>query len=252
MSHIYCRQCGQRVEISEHPGRDSVSCLACGFENRLPDALGAAVPTPARGDPLAPAAPPRPGDLPDDPFMRPPWYAEPAEAQPAINPYAPPSDPTGGVVVQMRQWSLASRWQRLGGKLVDQFLLPLAWIIVCGIVGAFLLPLGVDQIPWLQVVLVGIYFMGFLAVPVVNWYLIVKDGQTIGKKMVGTRIVIEHTGQIPTFFEGVIMRNWVPNLLMAVPLLGAIFALVNALFIFGDKRQCLHDLFAGTRVVQAG
>jgi uncharacterized RDD family membrane protein YckC len=33
-------------------------------------------------------------------------------------------------------------------------------------------------------------------------------------------------------------------------LLGAFYSIADVLFIFGKDRRCLHDLLAGTRVVQ--
>ncbi len=45
------------------------------------------------------------------------------------------------------------------------------------------------------------------------------------------------------------MRYFLPTLISQVPFIGGIFGLVNALFIFGAERRCLHDRLAGTRVV---
>jgi hypothetical protein len=43
----------------------------------------------------------------------------------------------------------------------------------------------------------------------------------------------------------------VPLLLPLVPFLGGLVALVDVLFIFGPSKRCLHDLVAGTKVVEA-
>jgi hypothetical protein len=47
------------------------------------------------------------------------------------------------------------------------------------------------------------------------------------------------------------LRNFVIWLLSLVPLLGAVVALLDVLFIFGESRQCLHDKIADTIVIKA-
>lgn len=50
----------------------------------------------------------------------------------------------------------------------------------------------------------------------------------------------------------ILMRYATIHAIGQIPILGAIFGFVNVLFIFiGDQRQCLHDKFAGTKVVVA-
>ena len=39
------------------------------------------------------------------------------------------------------------------------------------------------------------------------------------------------------------------SLVSQVPQVGGLIGLVDVLFIFGKERRCLHDLLAGTRVV---
>ena len=90
--------------------------------------------------------------------------------------------------------------------------------------------------------------IGAIAWVIFNWVMITKSGQTVGKKLMSTRIVSESTGQIPDFVQGVLLRSIVFALLnQIVPFL----ALVDMCWIFGENRQCLHDLLAKTRVVEA-
>lgn len=76
-----------------------------------------------------------------------------------------------------------------------------------------------------------------------QWNSITVSGQTIGKMVLGIQIRTLD-GRLPGFFQGVILRNWLRQLLSFIPL----FGLIDALFIFGESRRCLHDYLAGTRV----
>jgi hypothetical protein len=70
--------------------------------------------------------------------------------------------------------------------------------------------------------------------------------------MTGLRIVDQDDGGNCGFLRTVVLRQFVPGLIAAVPLVGPLFALVDGLCIFGEQRRCLHDRIAGTKVVQAG
>lgn len=90
-------------------------------------------------------------------------------------------------------------------------------------------------------------FTAALAFQTYNWCLVVLDGQSIGKKLVGIQIVTNDEEELPGFQKGVLRRSWVPavlNLLSA-----SLFGLVDMLWIFGAEKRCLHDQMAGTKVV---
>jgi uncharacterized RDD family membrane protein YckC len=92
----------------------------------------------------------------------------------------------------------------------------------------------------------------FLAIIVTNLVLLSTQGQTLGKKMVGVRIVRFEDGGKAGFVKAVLMRGFLPGLIGAIPVLGPVFSLVNICFIFREDRRCIHDLMAGTHVVEAG
>lgn len=75
--------------------------------------------------------------------------------------------------------------------------------------------------------------------------MVTKSGQTPGKKLCKIRIVTSDTKQLPGFVKGVLIRSWASQIVYAIPFVG----LVGVLLIFGPKRQCLHDMMAGTIVV---
>ena len=77
------------------------------------------------------------------------------------------------------------------------------------------------------------------------------SGQTIGKKLLKIRIVREPGHAAAGFVHAWLLRNFVTGFIRAVPWSGFVFTLVDVCFIFRDDRRCLHDLIAGTKVVQA-
>ncbi len=92
--------------------------------------------------------------------------------------------------------------------------------------------------------------LGLIACFVINAYLLKTSGQSVGKRMVGTRIVTTMGGPAP-FGRTLMLRSVMPTLIGYVPGLGSLFGLLDALFVFGKTRQCLHDHMAGTIVVSA-
>ena len=94
----------------------------------------------------------------------------------------------------------------------------------------------------------GFFILGNLVFLALHGYLLAKHGQTIGKKVVGTRIVGLDGQHIP-FGKMYFVRYFLPSLIAQLPFLGGIFGLVDALFVFRKDKRCIHDLMAGTQVV---
>ena len=84
----------------------------------------------------------------------------------------------------------------------------------------------------------------------IQGYLLATTGQTIGKKLIGLRIV-RSNGERPDVGHVIGLRYMLIWVIAAVPVVGWIFALVDALMIFRDSRKCLHDNIADTIVVKA-
>lgn len=88
-----------------------------------------------------------------------------------------------------------------------------------------------------------------LALVVCNFVLLYRDGQTIGKKLLGIKIVRSDGDRVG--LARIIFMRWLPvGLLGAIPLLGPVISLTDALLIFRDSRLCLHDQIADTIVVK--
>jgi uncharacterized RDD family membrane protein YckC len=72
---------------------------------------------------------------------------------------------------------------------------------------------------------------------------------TIGKKMIGIK-VIRKDGSQASLGRIFWLRN-VVNLIIAMFLPVIYYYVIDPLFIFGERQQCLHDLIADTIVVNA-
>jgi len=95
-----------------------------------------------------------------------------------------------------------------------------------------------------------IRFLGFAALIsyiLLQFTLLSRTGQTMGKRMRRIRIVTAATGENGGFVTNILLRA-IPGTIMAViPFLN----LVDILFIYRKDRRCLHDLIAGTIVIEA-
>lgn len=91
---------------------------------------------------------------------------------------------------------------------------------------------------------------GIILFFILNGYLLIKRGQTIGKVVMKTKIV-DLNGNIPNFGKIIILRYLLFKLLIVIPFIGRFVGLINILFILGKERRCLHDYAAGTIVINA-
>jgi len=84
----------------------------------------------------------------------------------------------------------------------------------------------------------------------INGKFLASNGQTVGKKLMGVKIVSLSGGILP--LKDVILRRYAPPVLISIiPIIGGIFCLADVLCIFRGDRRCIHDLIAGTKVVRA-
>jgi uncharacterized RDD family membrane protein YckC len=89
--------------------------------------------------------------------------------------------------------------------------------------------------------LVGIVVWAWLTIKFVN-----ANGQSIARKILGIKVV--RTDGSPASLGRIFwLRNVVNALLGIIPFYG----LVDALLIFGEPRQCIHDKLADTIVIKA-
>lgn len=151
---------------------------------------------------------------------------------------------------------LAGRWIRLAASLIDgsismMFALPGLFMIAMSVLQSGI-PLNELTTAQLEesVAGVGVMMAGMLIPAVVQMVLLTIRGQTLGKLMVGIRIVRFQDEGRAGFVKAVVLRSLVPGLIGGIPYIGIPFTLVDALFIFRADRRCLHDHIADTKVVE--
>ncbi len=147
----------------------------------------------------------------------------------------------------------ATRLSRLGAALIDGLILALPGIALAVLVPMALVTRSLGSL-MLVVPLAGLFLLGVLVAQIV---LLVKNGQTIGKKALGIRMITSE-GEIPSIWRVFFLR-WLPfavaatvvELVFKIRGLGNLIYLIDAVLIFQPTRRCLHDLFADTHVVKA-
>ena len=164
-----------------------------------------------------------------------------------INPYRPPNAQLADHL-DPAEAELAGRGQRFAAAMLD-LLVGLAF----GIPLMFALGMWeyVKQGQPLPTSLTLISTaLGFVFFIVAHGYWLKKNGQTIGKKLMGIRIA-DLDGNVPNFGK-ILVRRYLPiTLVTLIPAVGQLLPLVDVLFIFRANRRCVHDLIAGTKVLRA-
>jgi uncharacterized RDD family membrane protein YckC len=146
----------------------------------------------------------------------------------------------------------ASRWVRLGAILLDTFIGCLLLLPGFGLLAAAGVFTHADQ-PNTPLLIAGFAVTGlaFLVLLGIQIYLLTTRGQTIGKKLLGIKIVNFDDETNPGFVKAFLLRAFVNGLIGSIPMIGMVYSLVDICFIFREDRRCLHDLLAGTKVVKA-
>ncbi|MFK2892733.1 RDD family protein [Dyella flagellata] len=169
------------------------------------------------------------------------------------NPYAAP----GAVVDDSRVFKgndlearKASRGQRLGAVLLDGlgFCICLLPFFIEGYTGYLARAHGHPtkaSTSSIYAATGGVLALGLL---IFNLVLLHRSGQTVGKRMLGIKIV--RTDGNPATLLRIIFLRWFPiGVLGRIPLVGPLVALANVLVIFGSERRCIHDYIADTIVI---
>ena len=163
--------------------------------------------------------------------------------------------PVGGSAPGRDDGSMAGLGQRFAAKLIDGFASVLA--MAPGLVFVTLDPASADGGDPGPLGMIGVllFLVGALAVAGYQWYLTSTQGRTIGKGLIGIHMR-KVDGSPVDFVSGVVLRSWIVGFAggmanaISCGLLGWVVPLVDAVVIFGAERRCIHDMLAGTVVLQ--
>lgn len=149
--------------------------------------------------------------------------------------------------VSQPELELASRFSRLIASIIDtiislMFILPLMYFT-----GFFSAIMSGEEPSLLQTA--GIGFITIALFFAINWHFLKSAGQTIGKKVMGIKVVTLD-GELPSMVQHFLKRYAMYFLPAYIPMIGQLISLLNVLFIFGKGKRCIHDMVAGTKVVQ--
>ena len=139
---------------------------------------------------------------------------------------------------------IAEPWRRLVGFVIDWMVMVVIALILVAVLqvdlgtgDGLLLPLGVRIV---QGLVAAAYYVGFT----------VSRGQTPGKMLIGTRVVVERTAEIPGL--GPSSLRWVvPGVFVFLPGVSIIAMVIYGWLLFDSRRRGLHDKAAKTVVVLA-
>lgn len=145
--------------------------------------------------------------------------------------------------------NLAGRGTRLGAAILDTLI-----IVIFGVLPgvALMYMMGGDFTAADDTgVTLNIYLYSapfFLILMGVNLYLLYKYSQSIAKRLLKIKIVRSDGSRIK-FGRLLGLRIILIQVLYQIPIIGSLFSLVDALFIFRQDHKCIHDLIADTIVI---
>lgn len=182
------------------------------------------------------------------------------------NPYASSATPLQHDALHPPEIILASRFKRFIARIVDGILDSLLlWI--CTLLIPALRDLrmrdsensasDLDELKlefWhafavteITIESVALWFIAIGITFVLQAYLLAKYGQTIGKRMLKIMIVNTDGYRKPSLSRSFGVREGGMYVLQWIPFL----TLLDALWIFGERRKCLHDHWSRTIVINA-
>lgn len=159
--------------------------------------------------------------------------------------------PQSSVLEENNAEALASRWSRLGAAILDAIIAAIVVVPIAFSLGIFealmaSVEAGADAVGTQYTITMAIVGLGTFFL--LNGYWLATKGQTVGKKLVGIKIVTMDR-QLPAFGKLIALRYLPLWMVTYLPMVGGILPLIDVVFIFRSDKRCVHDLIAGTQVV---
>jgi uncharacterized RDD family membrane protein YckC len=177
---------------------------------------------------------------------------------PTNNNFAPPRSAVADVSAGNSSFEKATRASRFGATLIDGllFVIPFApsYFAAFSHLGAGGLAHSGAFGFWRAVIATGAPFWAGVVIDLVliaiTTVLVHRNGQTIGKKLLGIKVV-RTDGSRATLARIFWLRYFANSLIILIPMVGRFYSLIDSLMIFGESRRCCHDHIADTIVVRA-
>jgi uncharacterized RDD family membrane protein YckC len=171
------------------------------------------------------------------------------------NLYAPPKSAVKDVVGDDAH-QLAARGSRLAAVILDGILGFMCFIPAYTANFSMLVQQsrGNPMAVWINLAKTGGWFYlgaaGALIVLAIDLVLLARNGQTIGKKLLGIKVV-RVDGSPVSLFRVFFLRYVCNTFLTLIPAVGSLYSLVDSLMIFSETRRTVHDRIADTIVIKA-
>ena len=174
------------------------------------------------------------------------------------NNYAPPQSVVADISSSDAPFEKATRLSRLGAVLLDALIFGIPFIPSYSAAFRTIVP-GRSSAQnyfafWTAMANSGPWFyvgsLINLVLIVITVMLVYKNGQTIGKKILGIKVA-RTDGSRASLARIFWLRNVLNIVITMVPFFGAFYSLVDTCMIFGGQRRCCHDYIADTIVIRA-
>ncbi len=176
------------------------------------------------------------------------------------NPYAPSNAQLEEEIIELE---LAGRGARLIAVILNSLIIMLTQIptyfamatepdllpAIIGILSAADIVGGIRLIFESMGFLLMTSIVAWLGIIVYNLVLFHRQGQTLGKRIMGIK-VIRSNGDRCSLRRFVFLRYALVALLGGIPFIGIFVSIADPLLIFRESRQCLHDTIADTIVIK--
>jgi uncharacterized RDD family membrane protein YckC len=167
------------------------------------------------------------------------------------NPYAPPLAGVDDVAESEAFAVPADRGTRLGAAILDSvvFMVAVYLPLMVTLFSMARIETNPEDADQFESVAVGAAVAGLIGLVIWGWFTLkfmARNSQSIAKKWLRIKVV-RADGSRVSLGRLIMLRNVVVWILSMIPL----FSIIDALFIFSESRQCIHDKIADTIVIKA-